>query len=160
MRFVVGAPCLFSCILCFHLWPMQRQRSKCIAVKYSKPLLFGDPFRVSARSEIARRGLKFAIVKVSNYFLCLQVPEGHERLVGGQRCCDLAAVLVKGTWAAVSTHATTRSTAPLKRTRVRSSRQGDVNRPPSGNLDEKALNTEAYCFGFNDIFYSFERNFY
>ncbi|KAG1944977.1 hypothetical protein F2P79_013894 [Pimephales promelas] len=61
-----------------------------------------------------------------------QVLEGHERLVGGRRCCDLAVVLVKRTWAAASTHATTRSTAPLKRTRVRSSRQGDVNRPPSG----------------------------
>ncbi|KAL7881363.1 hypothetical protein AOLI_G00082110 [Acnodon oligacanthus] len=52
-----------------------------------------------------------------------QVPEGHERLVGGQRCSDLEPVLVTGTWASISGHpkrstqATTWSTVPLKGTR-------------------------------------------
>ncbi|KAF4086749.1 hypothetical protein AMELA_G00087910 [Ameiurus melas] len=51
-----------------------------------------------------------------------QVPEGHERLVCGQRCSDLEPVLVTGTWAsssrlpARSAQATTWSTAPLKGT--------------------------------------------
>ncbi|MCJ8732230.1 hypothetical protein PDJAM_G00208930 [Pangasius djambal] len=51
-----------------------------------------------------------------------QVPEGHERLVCGQRCSDLEPVLVTGTWASSSglptrsAQATTWSTAPLKGT--------------------------------------------
>ncbi|KAG7467322.1 hypothetical protein MATL_G00152160 [Megalops atlanticus] len=46
-----------------------------------------------------------------------QVSEGHERLVGGQRCSDLDPVLVTGTWdsppelPAGSTQATSRLTA-------------------------------------------------
>ncbi|KAF5899166.1 Uncharacterized protein DAT39_011124, partial [Clarias magur] len=52
----------------------------------------------------------------------IKVPEGHERLVCGQRCSDLEPVLVTGTWASSSglpvrsAQATTRSTAPLKGT--------------------------------------------